>query len=187
MRLRFLLLLAFVPLASLPAQAFVQVLGNGRAHECYLAAKAGSDADAALRLCDQALRDEALNRRDRAATFVNRGVIRIAKDQVDEAMADYAAGIALAPDLGDAYVNRGVALIRLQRYDSALADIDKGIALGSSPPHLGYYDRALVEERMGRYREAYYDFKHVLELAPDFQPAADELKYYSVVKTPDPG
>jgi tetratricopeptide (TPR) repeat protein len=182
-RIIFLVLL-FLPLAALPAKAFVQVLGGGLAHDCFLAAKTGVEPVGGIKLCDAALRDGTLDSHDRAGTLVNRGMMKVAAGRLEEAMADYEAGIALMPDLGEAYVNRGVALIRLERYEAALTDLDKGIALGSSLPHLGYYDRALAEEHLGRYLDAYHDFKHVLELEPGFQPAAEELKYYKVVNTP---
>jgi len=173
-------------LAAAPADAFVVVMGNSLAHDCFLLAKARVNTEEGLATCDSALTDSALTRHDRAATFVNRGAIKQDRGYYESAMGDFEAGIALEPDLGDAYVDRGAALIRLQRYDDAIADINHGMQLGTSYPHIGYYDRAVAEELKGQYKEAYYDFKHVLELEPNFTMASDQLKNFVVttVKTP---
>ena len=163
-----------------PASAFVAVVGNTLGHECFLAAKAGVNLDDGLATCNAALEDGALTLHDRAATYINRGVLKHDKGLYEEALADYETGIQVLPDLGDAYVDRGAALIRMERYDDALADINKGIMLGMSYPHIGYYNRAVAEELKGQYKESYFDFKKVLELDPHFQQATDQLKNFTV-------
>jgi tetratricopeptide (TPR) repeat protein len=176
--------LSFVGLICVyaPAQAFVQVLGNGRAHACFLAAKSGINVDSGVSLCTSALAEDEMSSHDRAGTYVNRGVMESAKGQVEEAMADYNASIMLMPNLGDAYIDRGTALITLKRYDEALEDINKGISLEMSYPHLGYFNRAVAEELMGRYQDSYYDFKHVLELEPNFTLAIEQLRNFTVTR-----
>ncbi len=173
-------------LAAAPANAFVVVMGNSLAHDCFIAAKARVNLDEGLATCNAALTDSALTHHDRAATFINRGAVKQDKGLYESAMVDFEAGIALEPTLGDAYVDRGAALIRLQRYDDAIADINHGMELGMSYPHIGYYDRAVAEELKGQYKESYFDFKHVLELEPNFTMASDQLKNFIVttVKTP---
>ena len=78
---------------------------------------------------------------DRAATFVNRGVIRLGIHQNEQAFADINSGVSIAPELGDAYVDRGAALIALGKYDEALEDLNKGIALGPHRPREGDHGR----------------------------------------------
>jgi hypothetical protein len=51
-------------------------------------------------------------------------------------------------------------------------------------PHIGYYDRAIAEEMSGSYKEAYHDFKKVLEIEPDYGPAAERLKDFIVTTVP---
>ena len=69
-------------------------------------------------------------------------------------------------------------------YEEALARINKGMELGASFPHIGYYDRALALELLGRYKEAYYDYKKVLELEPRFAMAEERLKDFVVTRVP---
>jgi tetratricopeptide (TPR) repeat protein len=170
----------------LPAQAAVMVMGTGNAHDCFDAAKSGIDPHGGLAVCNAALTDDALSANNMAATYINRGVIEIALHQNEDAMEDYNHGIAIRPDLGDAYIDRGAAYIFLKRYDDAMTDINKGIDLGASYPYMGYYNRGVAEELTGHYKEAYYDFKHVLELEPSFTKASDELKYFTVTTVKKP-
>ena len=154
------------------------------AHDCFIAAKAGVDPRGAITVCDEALAEEALDARSRAGTYVNRAVMKMALGHVDDAMTDYNSGLKLYPGLGDGYVDRGAALIILKRYDEAMADINKGIGLGLSFEHVGYYNRAVAEFYMGRVTESYYDYKKTLEIAPDFAPAAAQLKNFTVTRVP---
>jgi len=167
-------------LAATPAGAFVVVVGNTLAHDCFMAAKAGVNVEQGLATCTSALEDGALTTHDRAATYNNRGVIKYNKGLYDSAMQDYETGIKLQPDMGDAYVDRGAALIRMNRYDDAIADINKGMTMGMSYPHIGYYNRAVAEQLKGQFKEAYFDYKKVLELEPNFTLASEQLKNFIV-------
>ena len=166
------------------ANALVLVVGNALAHDCYLSAKAGSQPLVGLTTCNEALSEAALAPDQRAGTYINRGVIEAALNRDDDAMQDYNEGIRIKPDLGDGYVDRGAALIRLKRYDDAMADINKGMGLGLSFEHVGYYNRGVAEFYMGRIKESYYDYKKALEIAPDFKPAAEQLKNFVVTRVP---
>ena len=86
--------------------------------------------------------------------------------------------------MGDAYVNLGSMLIKKRQFPEALDQINKGLALGMSLPHVGYYDRALAHQALGHYKEAYFDYKKVLELEPTFQQAEERLKDFTVVRKP---
>jgi len=167
-----------------PAHALVMVVGSGLAHDCYLIAKTGNDPVRGIATCDEALAEEALDAGQRAGTYINRGVMKVALGRFDDGMADYNEGIAIKPDLGDGYVDRGAALIRLKRYDEAMADINKGMELGLSYEYAGYYNRGVAEYYLGRIKESYFDDKKALELAPDFKPAADQLRNFTVTRVP---
>lgn len=86
------------------------------------------------------------------------------------------ASIKLMPDSRYAYIDRGTAPITMKRYDDAFSDINKGISRKMSYPYLGYYNRAVAEELMERFKDSYYGFKHVLELEPNYSPATELLK-----------
>jgi len=172
-------------LASTAVQAqTVITVGSGRAHDCFLRAKSGMAPRDSVELCSAALTYEPLSRKDRAGTLDNRGVILDALGRTDEARSDFRDAIALNPDLGDAYVNLGSMLIKQGQHQAALEQINTGINLGMSFPHIGYYDRAVAEQMLGRYKEAYYDYKKVLELEPNFIMASERLKDFVVTRTP---
>ena len=62
------------------AQAAVTVLGNGVAHSCYQFAEYGGNPTDGMNTCTFALEQTTLSVRDRAATYVNRGILRARKD-----------------------------------------------------------------------------------------------------------
>jgi len=174
-----------VALAFGPAGAQTVVsMGRGYAHDCFIYAKAGTDPADGVAVCDQALKEELLIPKDKAATFDNRGVMLDRLGRTEKAAADFHMAIALNESQGDPYVNLGSMLIKERRYGEALDQINKGLALGMSYPQIGYYDRALAEEMTGQYKDAYYDFKKVLEIEPGYAPATERLKDFIVVTKP---
>jgi len=166
------------------AQIVVSI-GNSRARSCYLAAKNGFASDDLIRLCTASLDEENLSQKDRAATYDNRGIIENKMGRFDQAISSFDAAITTDASLGDAYVNRGTVLIRQKKYEDALTDINKGIGLGMAFLHIGYYNRAVAEELLGRYRDAYYDYMHTLELEPGFTAAQERVKLFRVIRPGD--
>ena len=165
---------------SCSAQTAVSILGNSPAVACFHTAEKGGDARAGIADCTVAL-NTALSVSDRAATYVNRGVLELDLHQVDAALADINNGIQISPGLGDAYVDRGAVAISQGRYDEAMADLNKALELGAHYPQIAYYDRGIVFEQKGDIRSAYYDYRKAVEIAPDFTRAVDELKRFRVV------
>jgi len=182
----FLALLAACLLAPIPqAQAQVVIsVGNGQAHQCFLYAKAGNSSPDAVQTCTGALQTDILSKKDRAGTYDNRGVILDMLGRTEEAAYDFNMAISLDPTLGDPYVNLGAMLIKKGQHEAALAQINKGLDLGMAFTHIGYYDRAVAEQLLGRFKEAYYDYKKVLELEPNFTMASERLKDFTVTRTP---
>ena len=181
------LLFATVMALALPAAVQAQTVvsrGVGLAHDCFTYAKGGFKPLEGVQICNMALQREMMTAKDKAATYDNRGVILNMLNRVDAAADDFHDAIRLDPTLGDPYVNLGSMLIRQRQYPEALAQINKGMELGISFPHIGYYDRALAYDLLGRYREAYYDYKKAVELEPNFKPASDRLKDFTVTRAP---
>lgn len=164
------------------AQAAISVLGNSIGTDCYRAAEYGGDPRDGIQTCTYALDSQALTIRDRAATLINRGILRSRGGDSSGALADYDRGLTLDGSLGEGYVDRGAVYISLQKYDEALKDIDKGIELGAREPHIAYYDRAIVDEAMGNIRGAYEDYKKAVELEPNFTLATQQLARFKVVR-----
>lgn len=173
-------------LASTPSQAQVFVVGNGDASACWRAAEFGQGTmEEGFDACNHALENTQLSLRDRAATLVNRAVIRIRAGDNTGALADATQSINMIPNMGEAHVNRGAALLNLMHPDQALQEIDKGIALGSTKLYLVYYNRATSEFLLGNVRQAYFDYKHAAEINPDFALAAAALSKFKVIRRTD--
>ena len=166
------------------AQAAVSVFSaSGVAKLCYDGAESGSDPGAYIFYCDEALHTF-LTPHDRAATLINRGVLRLALSEVTFALSDFDAGLAIDATIGEGYIDRGASLIEKHQYAEAIRDIDRGLALGARRPGLAYYDRAIAHEQLGDLSAAYKDYQQALELQPDFSLASDELKRFKVVRKP---
>jgi tetratricopeptide (TPR) repeat protein len=169
---------AYVPGAS----AAVTVLGNGIAHGCFEYAEFGGNSQDGITTCSIALEQAALPRKDRAATFINRGILKARIEDTTGALADYDDGLAIDGNLGEGYVDRGATMIVLKRYDEALDDLDKGISLAANRVQIAYYDRAIVDEALGNIRAAYEDYKKAAEIQPDFTLATDQLARFKIVR-----
>ena len=171
--------------AQAGAAASVTRFGTTAAQACYRAAEDKFDLRAGLALCEQALAEEPLRPRDRAATIVNRGIIKLVMHDTAGALADYNAATALMPELGDAYVNRGLLYMQQGYKDElAIAELTKGLALGSRDEAAAHYGRAFAYEAVGRLTEAYHDFQRAAQLKPKWPAPQRELARFVVRKAP---
>lgn len=162
------------------ASAAVSVLGGGMAHDCSLAARDGRSDKSAIALCTQALDTEPLSSRERAGTYINRGVIKLRMRAFESARQDFDFAIHADDQLGEAYVNRGAALVALKRYDEAITDLDRGIALGSQEPEKAWYNRGLAHEKMDDMKAAYFDYRRAQDLKPGWDMPEKELRRFTV-------
>ncbi len=179
---RYSLALLFLAATALPAQAQVFVAGDGRAQGCFMAAKTGDQGStSAIRTCTGAL-DDMITRSDRAATHVNRGVLYMRAGEYERADADLARALELDADLPEAHINRGAVLYYLGEDARALAALDTAIEAGTNKEAIARFNRALVHERMGDAKSAYYDLKRAVELEPDWEQARDSLSRFTVTK-----
>jgi lipoprotein NlpI len=184
MRVQILIISASLLAVSAAQGQTVVSIGTGQAHECFMHAKTGLQLKEGAVACSAALEQDVLSKKDRAGTYDNRGVVLDMLGRTDEAARDFHAAITLEPGLGDAYVNLGSMLIKQGQHQAALDQINTGLELGMSYPHIGYYDRAVAEQMLGRYKDAYYDYKKTLELEPNFAMASERLKDFTVVRIP---
>ena len=113
--------------------------------ECYSTAENG-DVNRAFDVCTRALSNPDMSVRDRAATYVNRSVVRMRVRDYNGAIADCDQSIQRWPDLSEPHVNRGAALINLERPRDALTELDLAINRGLDKVHLAYYNRGLAKE-----------------------------------------
>jgi lipoprotein NlpI len=171
---------AALSMAAPAVAATSTFFGTGAGRECYLAAKAGASSSSALALCDVALEKEMMSDRDRAATFTNRGVIRLHRREAAQARADFSAALAMRPELGEAHVNLGAALIMAGDPAGGIAAIDKGLDLKTDQPHEAYFNRGIAREALGDTVGAYRDYSQAAALAPDWSLPKVELARFTV-------
>jgi tetratricopeptide (TPR) repeat protein len=117
---------------------------------------------------------------NRAATYTNRGVLRMRSGDYDGALSDYGIAKNMKPELGAIWLNEGAAFIFLKDFDSALVSLDKAIELDSQELYAAYYNRAIARENTGDLAGAYADFQKTVELNPDFERAKWQLTRFTV-------
>jgi tetratricopeptide (TPR) repeat protein len=172
----------FMPAA---APAAVTVIGSGLARMCYEHSESSGTSIQSIGDCDRALKEEALSSRDRAATFVNRGILHMRARRIEAAIADYESAIKVKPDLAEAYINKGIALVHARGRDSeAVNMITHGLALNPIRPEVAYYTRGVAHEMLGNTRAAYDDYRQAAALKPEWAEPKAQLKRFSVVGKP---
>lgn len=177
------LLISGIALSThLSSHAQIIVSGPGPEQACYEKALYDNPGTkSAIKTCDEAL-TRILSRKDKAATYVNRGILLLRDAQFEAARDDYLKAIELAPELSEARMNYGAALIHLRDYEGALKTLNDVIDNHSSPHmHQALYNRAIIYDIQQKYTLAYKDLKRALEISPDFQDAIKSLERYSVV------
>jgi tetratricopeptide (TPR) repeat protein len=173
---------AVLSLAASSAGAAISVLGGGQAQDCFQAAKADKSDNASVDVCNLALDTEMLTPQDRGGTLINRGVMRLRRGEYEAAHADFNAGIALIPEVGEGWINRGAMFIGERRYKEALGDIDKALSLGLREPAKAYYNRAIAYEGLDDETQAYLDYQQALVLNPGWELPQHELLRFTVTR-----
>lgn len=166
--------------STAPAGASITTIGGSLARSCYLAADARNASDQALAVCDRALTEQLLSTRDRAATHVNRGTLRLVRQEYRLAEADFDRAIALDSGEAEAWLNKAIARFQQRDSASALRLAERALALGTRRPAIAYFARGLANEESGNLRAAYADLVRARELRPDWDAPAVELQRYKV-------
>jgi tetratricopeptide (TPR) repeat protein len=176
------LVAALFAAVSVPAFGSVIVVGNSSARMCYEAADSPSQPTLRnVRDCDTALTEEAMSQHDRVATYVNRGILRLRRGQVDEAIADFDEAMSLNPRQPEAYLNKGAALIRLENPSEALQLFTAALEFNTARPEIAHFGRAIANEELGNVRAAYHDYRRASELDPNWQDPRTELARFRVI------
>ncbi len=164
-----------------PAQAQVLVLGESPAARCYEHAAAGRTDRGALADCDRALETVSVQRHDRAATHINRGVILMRRGNSEAALADYdSAEQSGLSDQAALALNRSSALIRLSRFSEAVEQTELVIGLGDRNLAEAWFNRGVAMEFMGEIETAYRSYRRALDLRPDWSLPAQEMARFTV-------
>jgi len=110
----------------------------------------------------------------RAEALLNRAILRQGEHDIDAAIADLAAAIALNPNYPAIYAQRAEAYEQKGQLELALADRTKVIEL--EPSAEGYTARAIVYGGLGQGRNAEADYRAALALEPDHEEAKAGLE-----------
>ena len=179
MRISTFLLPGALALLSLPAWAGITVIGSSSARLCYEAAESGGKSG--ISECDKALKEEALTERDRVATHVNRGILRLRAGQIDPALEDFDAAIARDPNEAEAYLNKGLALMRRPDMEkAALPLFDTALEKNTKKPALAFFARGIAYENLGNVSLAYRSYRSASVADPNWKQPRAELARFKV-------
>jgi len=164
---------------SLTAQAISVLSGGHDAADCSMAATlvsqglAISEDDKAD--CDRALEYGQLGRRDKAATYSNRGILRLSDNEFTGAMADFNKAVALMPGLAEAYIGRGNAVFMAGDPGQAADDYRQALDLQLREAHIANFNLGLAFEKLGNLDMAESHYRQALGLQPGWDLAQQKL------------
>lgn len=179
--LTFAAIFATLTLTPSIASAAVLSVGGPLSENCYSAALSGDDGDQAIDGCSRSLQQEPLAPHDRAATYVNRGILFMTRGNFRGADADFDSALGLDQRLSDAWLNKGFLRLRAGDGRSALPLLQRGIEAGANRQALALFARGVAYEQMGEYRSAYADLTRAHALEPKWSMPTEYLASYQVV------
>ncbi len=127
---------------------------------------AAADLDEQLRLYTEAIQLKP----DYAKAYVNRGIARRTKGDVEGALRDYNGAIRLKPGYALAYYNRGIARYVKGDVEGALHDYNEAIRLKPDDAD-AYYNRGATRHDQGDVEGALRDYNEAIRLRPDYADA----------------
>jgi len=108
-----------------------------------------------------------------ASGWVNSGLAKYEKGDLDGAIADFNRAIGIDPKYAPAYNNRGAAKLIKGDLDGAIADFNR--AIGINPKNaLAYYNRGVGKGNKGDLEGAVADYNRAIEIDPK-----NALAYYN--------
>lgn len=173
-------ILAGLLAASLQGASPAFVAGGSAAETCYEAARRTGAFHSDIQACLTALEDVRLSLEDRAATYVNLGILMRRRGNVAGAINAYDRAISLRPELAEAWLNRGAAHVAMGESRAAIDDLDEALRLGLERPELALVNRAAAREDIGDLEAAYGDLQAALALDEQFEPALVMISRYEV-------
>lgn len=177
--------------AAAHAQA-IQVFGGGWGESCWRAAVAStflhmdSAAEEArwkadsISTCDDALSSGSLDRKDTAATYVNRGILEMSRERYDVAEKNFDSALNLLPKLAEAHVDLGATLMNMHKYGDGVKETELGVQLGTKEPERAWYNLGIAYERLGDIQKAYESYRQASILDPKWQDPKDEMARFTV-------
>lgn len=163
-----------------PTQAHTVTVGSSYAESCFRAAESRDTSPNAKDMCDKALAEEALSKRDLAGTHVNRGILWMQSGGLDRANWDFDQALGIDPSQPEAWLNKGIAQMKAGNSRAALEMAARSIELRTNKLAIAYYIRGLANEDTGNLTAAYTDLSRARDLAPKWREPALELARYRI-------
>jgi len=158
------------------------VVGNTNSSECYQSVLSSVPGrDAAIRKCKKALNDPLAREKDKAAIYVNIGIMQGQNLDYEASLKSYENAIAINPDLADIYLNQAVTLIYTGQYKASVESSTKALELGSKKQARILVNRAMAYEGLKQHNRAYQDLKSAIEINPNWELAREAISNYKVI------
>lgn len=154
--------------APASAQSMTVLGGNPDARDCFEAARFEGVSMRDIAACDRALVPGATRRKDRIATYVNRGILKARNSDQAGAMADYESALKMAPRQAEVFVNRGNVRYATGDVAGALDDYARSLELDIRDQGAVHYNLGLAHEKLGQADAARRNYERALEIKPDW-------------------
>jgi tetratricopeptide (TPR) repeat protein len=167
-----------IPLSA--ASGATMTLGGPLSQNCYQSAIARDARPSAIEGCDRSLSEEALTTPDRAATYVNRGILHMIRGHDADAEADFNAAMAIDGRLAEPWLNKGYLRLKHDNGRDALPLLEEGIKRQPQREALAFFARGLAYEDIGDLKAAYADLRRAHALEPSWALPKEYLARYEV-------
>lgn len=169
------------------ANAQMIVMGSGAAKDCYLSVKHGDPGRiGSIKLCESALYEGVLRKKDRAATHVNVGILYMRRKNYDKSEEHFNKALKMGNRIAEVHINLSANYIYTGRYEEAIVAANKAIEIGTEKMPETLFNRAMAYDHLKQYNKAYHDLKEALELRPEWPLALNAIDNYEVVPAPKP-
>ena len=145
----------------------VTVIGREETTLCYLAAKAGYSGNISIRTCQKALVDDLLTTKDRSGTQVNLGIVFNNSFLPDKALESFEQAKNFEDLKPEVFLNSGNSYFLKMDFWTAVDYYDRSLEAGLKEQSAAYYNKGLVYEMLGDFKEAISNYKKALKLKPD--------------------
>ncbi|MCP5146368.1 MAG: tetratricopeptide repeat protein [Gammaproteobacteria bacterium] len=162
---------------ALPSDPVI-VLGTSFGEVCYQHAIARDGSRGALEDCNTALDDVTLIEPDKAATLINRGIIRNLRGDTAGALEDFNAAARFEPAASEAMANIGAMHISSRQWRDALNALDRALGGTLTLPQRAHFNRAVAREELGDLRGAFEDYAEASRLDPAWEAPQLELQRF---------
>lgn len=151
----------FVNLQGRDWEKIVDQFSSGSVYDIRLADGKYSDGDipGAIEKLDAAA---GKNPKD-PSIYYRRGILKMIRENIDDAITDFTKSIELNPQYPLVYENRGYAYFKLGQYDKALTDLNKALEIYPTLQK-AYVSRGEVNAKLKKFTEAMEDFNKAISI-----------------------